>query len=106
MIDPIEENRARLVAHPLRENPRKTVLREEGVDALEQEVLRLVAKRPVELIFHLGGRLFFVKRRCRHKPISWLIGETASHRRASFACAELDALGERKFPRKVNRVGL
>src|SRR5688572_2622795 len=99
MIDPIEEKRAGLITHAIGENARKRVRLQKRLDAFKKEILRLVAKRPVELFLRLGGRLSFVKSCCG--PHHW-----ALCRRAPLACAELDPLGQRKLCRKVNRVGL
>ncbi len=56
MVDPVNEDGAGLVAHPLGENSGKAILFKEGGDALEQEIFGLVAERPVELIFGLIRR--------------------------------------------------
>ena len=63
MVDPVNEDGAGLVAHPLGENSGKAILFKEGGDALEQEIFGLVAERPVELIFRLVGH---VESGCAH----------------------------------------
>src|SRR5947209_7395366 len=65
MVNPVNEDGAGLVAHPLGENSGKAILFKEGGDALEQEIFGLIAERPVELIFRLA-LLFRVKNGCAH----------------------------------------
>src|SRR3954469_2996108 len=69
MVDPVNEDGAALVAHPLGKNSGKAILFKEGGDALEQEIFGLVAERPVELIFRRGRRGRFVKHCCRHRSL-------------------------------------
>ena len=55
VIDPVEQQRARLRQHPLAQTTGKAVALGERFEGIENETLRLIAERPIKPAFLPGG---------------------------------------------------